>query len=644
MKAQAIKSKNGNFEPNMPQRIKVKNPGKTLGRVLGYLFRRYAVAFVAVLLCIFLSSYSSVQASAMIEKVIDAVTAQLDIIKDGGIADYTNVWQLLIKMAVIFSTGTVALLIYNQSMTIISQKVLHDIRTDMFTKMQRFPVKYFDTHTFGETMSRYTSDTDTLEQLISQSIPQIVNSVTTIIVCLWTMFVMSWQLTLLVLITVALMFFVIKLIGGKSAVFFAAQQRSVGKLNGYIEEMINGQKVVKVFCFEERNKKGFDVVNNELKDNAMNANKYANIFMPIMANLTYVQYVIIAVVGALLASKELLIVGEGSTALGLISAFLLLSRTFTRPINMVSQQFNTVVMALAGAERIFELMDTEPEADNGYVTLVRVVGEGENLVEIDQNEKAGYWAWKHPHGDGTLTYKKLEGDITLDKVDFSYDGIKQVLTDVSVYAKPGQKVALIGKTGAGKTTISNLINRFYDIDDGKIRYDGININKIKKADLRRSLGVVLQEVNLFTGTVMENIRYGNKFATDEEVIAAAKLAHADDFISRLPDGYDTVLTSDGANLSQGQRQLISIARVAVADPPVMILDEATSSIDTRTEKIVQSGMDNLMKGRTVFVIAHRLSTIRNSDCIMVMDGGMIIERGNHEELMEKKGVYYSLNS
>ncbi len=641
MKAQAIKS---GKESGMPTGMKVKNPGKTLGRVLGYVFKRYAFAFVGVFLCIFISSYSSVQASAMIDNVITAVDAQLKVIAGGGTADYSGVMKVLLEMVVIFAVGTVALLIYNQSMVIISQKVLRDIRDDMFTKMQRFPVKYFDTHTFGETMSRYTSDTDTLEQLISQSIPQIVNSLTTIIVCLVMMFVKSWQLTVLVLLTVVLMFVVIKAIGGKSAAFFAAQQRSVGKLNGYIEEMINGQKVVKVFCYEERNKKGFDKVNDELQENATNANKYANIFMPIMMNLTYVQYVIVAVVGALLASSGLLIVGEGSTSLGLIAAFLLLSRTFTRPINMVSQQFNTVVMALAGAERIFELTDTEPEADNGYVTLVRVAEENDEIKELAPSDKAGYWAWKHPHGDGTLTYTRLAGEITLDKVDFSYDGVKQVLTDISIFAKPGQKIALIGKTGAGKTTISNLINRFYDIDDGKIRYDGININKIKKADLRRSLGVVLQDVHLFTDTVMENIRYGNKYATDEEVVAAAKLAHADDFIRRLPDGYNTVLTSDGANLSQGQRQLISIARVAVADPPVMILDEATSSIDTRTEKIVQTGMDNLMKGRTVFVIAHRLSTIRNSDCIMVMEGGKIIERGNHEELMQKKGVYYSLNS
>ena len=641
MKAQAIKS---GKESGMPTGMKVKNPGKTLGRVLGYVFKRYAFAFVGVFLCIFISSYSSVQASAMIDDVITAVDAQLKVIAGGGTADYSGIMKVLLEMVVIFAVGTVALLIYNQSMVIISQKVLRDIRDDMFTKMQRFPVKYFDTHTFGETMSRYTSDTDTLEQLISQSIPQIVNSLTTIIVCLVMMFVKSWQLTVLVLLTVVLMFVVIKAIGGKSAAFFAAQQRSVGKLNGYIEEMINGQKVVKVFCYEERNKNGFDKVNDELKENATNANKYANIFMPIMMNLTYVQYVIVAVVGALLASSGLLIVGDGSTPLGLIAAFLLLSRTFTRPINMVSQQFNTVVMALAGAERIFELTDTEPEADNGYVTLVRVSEENGEIKELAPSDKAGYWAWKHPHGDGTLTYTRLAGEITLDKVDFSYDGVKQVLTDISIFAKPGQKIALIGKTGAGKTTISNLINRFYDIDEGKIRYDGININKIKKADLRRSLGVVLQDVHLFTDTVMENIRYGNKYATDEEVVAAAKLAHADDFIRRLPDGYNTVLTSDGANLSQGQRQLISIARVAVADPPVMILDEATSSIDTRTEKIVQTGMDNLMKGRTVFVIAHRLSTIRNSDCIMVMEGGKIIERGNHEELMQKKGVYYSLNS
>lgn len=626
-----------------------KPPLKTLGRVMGYVLRgKNSVIFIISLICIIASSYASVQSMAMIEDLLIQINMQLESVKLGNVADYSGVVSVIVKMVVIFVIGIVTGFLYNRLNIQLAQGTIRDIRNTMFSKMQYFPVKYFDTHTFGETMSRYTNDVDTMSELISNSIPNIISSTVTIIVCLIEMFIKSWQLTLVVLITVGFMFLVIKGLGAKSALYFIKRQTSLGKVNGYIEEMMSGQKVVKVFCHEEANQKGFDELNQELNVNSTLANQYANIFMPIMANLTYVQYVLIAVVGALLANNNLLIVGDATisysaASIAVISAFLLLSRSFTRPINMVSQQFNAVVMALAGAERIFDLLDTEPELDEGYVTLSKCyVDSNGEIVEGTDGDWDYYW--KHPHGDGTLTYTKLEGHVVLKNVDFSYDGKKQVLYDITVDAKPGTKVALIGKTGAGKTTISNLINRFYDIDDGKIRYDGININKIKKSDLRRSLGVVLQDINLFTDTVMENIRYGNPDATDEEVYAAAKLVHADDFIKRLPDGYNTVLTLDGANLSQGQRQLLSIARVAVANPPAMILDEATSSIDTRTEAIVQSGMDNLMKGRTVFVIAHRLSTIQNADNIMVMDGGKIVEQGNHDELMAKKGMYYALYS
>ena len=621
-------------------RMKVKHPMKTLGRLLGYVFKHYWALFLFVFVCIALSSFASVMANAMIGNIIDAIEKQLKIIAAGGSATYGEITQIVYTVVAIFGVGSVALWVYNRTMVYVSQHILRQIRVDMFDKMQTLPVKYFDTHTFGETMSHFTNDTDTLEQFISNSIPQIINSLATIIICIIVMLIYSWQLTLVVFATIFLMFFVIKNLGGKSAKYSSRQQLGYAQLDGYIEEMLSGQKVVKVFSYEERNMQAFNSINNEYCHNLTNANKYSNIFMPIMANLTYVQYALIAIIGALLYASGNLILREGQGALGLISIFLGMSRTFTRPINMVSQQFNSIVMALAGAERIFDFMDEEPEPDNGYVTLVRGEYDGENFKE-DKNRK---YYWKHPHGDGTVSFVEIKGDITLNQVDFSYDGSKQVLTDITIYAKSGQKIALIGKTGAGKTTISNLINRFYDIDDGKIRYDGININKIKKADLRRSLGVVLQEVNLFTDTVKENIRYGNPEATDEEIYAAAKLSRADEFIKRLPNGYDTVLTSNGANLSQGQRQLISIARVAVANPPVMILDEATSSIDTRTEILTQQGMDNLMKDRTVFVIAHRLSTIKNSDCIMVMDGGKIIERGNHDELMAKQGVYYSMNA
>ena len=621
-----------------------KDPMKTLGRLLRYIFVRYWFIFIVVFVCILLSSFASVQASSMISDITSAIDTQLKVRLDGGVVDYSEIMKIIFTMIAIFAVGTVALFAYNRLMVKIAQGVLRDIRQDMFGKMQSFPVRYFDTHTFGETMSHFTNDTDALEQLISNSIPQIFNSAMTIIFCLVSMFVMSWQLTLVVLITVFAMFFAIKGIGGKSARYFSAQQRSYALFDGYIQEMLQGQKVVKVFCYEENNKNAFDKVNDEYCHNLTQAHKYANIFMPVMANLTYVQYGVIAIVGAVMVATgtlqltENVISGTQQTALGVIVAFLALSRTFTRPINMVSQQFNSIVLALAGAERIFELMDTEPETDNGNVTLVTGKYVGGVFKEGD-----GDYYWKVPTETG-FSFVKTEGDIRLENVNFSYDGVKPVLKNVNVYAHVGQKVALIGKTGAGKTTISNLINRFYDIDDGVIYYDGIDIKNIRKKDLRKTLGVVLQEVNLFTASVKDNIRYGNPAATDEEVYAAARLAQADDFIRRLPEGYDTIITGNGANLSQGQRQLISIARVAVADPPVMILDEATSSIDTRTEELVQKGMDNLMKGRTVFVIAHRLSTIKNSDCIMVMSEGMIIERGNHEELMAKKGVYYNLNS
>ena len=625
-----------------PFRPKSKNPVKTLGRVFKIIFSKHGKLFALAIACILIASLGSVYPSLMLRQIIETIENVI-VGKQSG----ADIASLLIRSVGIFAVIIVSITTYNQLMVVVAQSVLRDIRNDMFKKMQSLPIKYFDTHHFGDTMSHYTNDTDTLEMLISNSIPQIVNSVSTITVCLVYMLISSWQLTLVVLATVFGMFFVIKGVGGKSAKFFIAQQRSIATVNGYVEEMINGQKVVKVFCYEEKNKQGFDKVNDDWCYKATSANRYANIFMPIMGNLTYVQYAIIAIIGGIMAAKGSLITNGVSEMSGfaLVVSFLTISRAFTMPINTVSQQFNSIVMALAGAERIFELMDETPETDDGYVTLTKIkYGEDGKEIECDISDKGALWAWRHPHGDGTLTYTLLKGRVDLLGVDFSYDGQKQVLNDINIYVEPGQKVALIGKTGAGKTTISNLLNRFYDIDDGKIRYDGININKIKKYDLRRSLGVVLQDVNLFTGSVMENIRYGNPLATDDEVRAAAKLAHADDFIERLPQGYDTVLKGDGANLSQGQRQLISIARVAVADPPVMILDEATSSIDTRTEQLVQSGMDNLMKGRTVFVIAHRLSTIRNSDCIMVMDGGKIIERGNHEQLMEKKGVYYSLNT
>jgi ATP-binding cassette subfamily B protein len=605
---------------------------KTIDRLMAYVTGKYKAQFLFVLICILISAAVGVVGSLFLQVLIDdyiePLLAQANPVFDGLL-------RVIIIMGGIYIIGIIAALLYNRLMVNIAQGVLKEIRDEMFSHMQTLPIKYFDTHTHGDIMSYYTNDTDTLRQMITQSIPQMFSSIITIVAVFFAMITTSIHLTILVIITVIVMMRVTKKIGGNSRIYFIKQQSSLANLNGYIEEMINGQKVVKVFCHEEDAKRDFDVLNNELCNNATEANTFANIFMPIMANIGNLQYVLIAIVGGTLAVN-----GIGSLTLGGIAAFLQLSKSFTMPISQISQQLNAVVMALAGAERIFELLDEESEEDDGYVTLVNAKYEGEDLVETKQRTEI--WAWKHPHSDGTITYTRLNGDVRFFDVDFGYDESKTILHNIELFAEPGQKIAFVGATGAGKTTITNLINRFYDIADGKIRYDGININKIKKDDLRHSLGIVLQDTNLFTGTVIENIRYGRLDATDEEVFAAAKLANADGFIRRLPDGYNTMLSGNGGNLSQGQRQLLSIARAAVADPPVMILDEATSSIDTRTEAIVQKGMDSLMKGRTVFVIAHRLSTVKNSDVIMVLENGRIIERGSHEKLIDEKGKYYQL--
>lgn len=608
-----------------------KGAGKSFVRLLSYM-KRYWMQLILVFVCILVSAVAGVAGSTFLQTLIDDYISPMLL---NGSRDFSGLAGALAKLGVLYAAGILGTLFYNRLMVVVAQGILKTIRDEMFSHMQTLPIRFFDTHASGDVMSLYTNDTDTLRQMLAQSIPQIFSSIVTVIAVFVAMVRLSIWLTLFVLAFVALMMLVTRFVGGKSGAFFVKQQNSIGAVNGYIEEMIHGQKVIKVFCHEEQTKADFDKHNNELFQNAAWANSFANILMPIMNNLGYVQYVLLAMLGGALAFH-----GVGGLTLGAIAAFLQLSRSFTMPISQISQQASAIVMALAGAGRIFELLDEEPETDEGYVTLVNAEEQDGVLTETDH--RTGVWAWKHPHGDGTVTYTRMAGDVQFFDVDFGYVPEKIVLHDVSLYAKPGEKVAFVGATGAGKTTITNLINRFYDIADGKIRYDGININKIKKADLRRSLGIVLQDTNLFTGTIRDNIRYGRLDATDEEVAAAAQLANADDFIRRLPDGYDTVIDGDGGSLSQGQCQLLSIARAAVADPPVMILDEATSSIDTRTESIVQAGMDGLMYGRTVFVIAHRLSTIQNADVIMVLQLGHIIERGNHEQLIAEHGKYYQL--
>lgn len=611
-----------------------KNPGKTLICLLSYVWNYYKVECVFVAIGIAVSSLAAVAGNLFIKNLIDDYIMPF---LSANNPSFAPLVRALLVMAGIYYIGTFATFLYARLMVNVTQGTLKRIRDDMFTHMERLPIKYFDTHAHGDIMSCYTNDTDTLRQMISQSIPQMLSSVITIVSTFISMLVLSIPLTLLIIVMIAVMVGAVRKIGSQSGKYFIRQQKDLGVLNGYIEEMMEGQKVVKVFCHEEETKKKFYELNDGLFDSAKNANIYANILMPVMANLGNINYVITLAVGSILAIN-----GVGGLTLGALASFLQLTRSFNMPITQVSQQFNSIIMALAGAERVFDLLDEPVEEDHGYVTLVNAVEEPDGTLK-ESPVRTGIWAWKHPHqADGTITYEKLQGDVVFNGVDFGYTDDKIVLHDIKMYAKPGQKVAFVGATGAGKTTITNLINRFYDIQDGKIRYDGININKIKKPDLRRSLGMVLQDTHLFTGTVADNIRYGKLDATDEEVIAAAKLANAHYFITKLPQGYDTVLSGDGSELSQGERQLLAIARAAIADPPVLILDEATSSIDTRTETIVQSGMDKLMKGRTVFVIAHRLSTIKNSDVIMVLDQGRIIERGDHESLLAEKGRYYQL--
>ena len=611
-----------------------KNPKQTLLRLLSYM-RKYLPVLVIVLVCIFLTSVAQTKGSRSLGTLVDVYI--LPMISSGS-TDFGPIGQFLLKMAAIFAVGILSSFLYNYLMVGISQGTQKAIRDEMFVKMQRLPLRYFDSNTAGNIMSCYTSDVDTLRQMISQAIPQCASSLITLVVVAWNLIDTSWLLFIVMLFTISLIVLTTKYLAGKAGRYFIGQQQSLGAVNGYIEEMINGQRVVKIFNHEDTCKKEFDALNQQLCANAYSAGKFSNVMGPINNNLGYIQYAVLAIAGGMMV-----VFSKGQMlTLGNLMAFMILSRSFNMPISQISNQINSIIMALAGAERIFTLMDQEPEQDQGYVHLVNAeIDDQGNIRETP--ERTGRWAWKHFHkADGTTTYRELKGDIVMEHVDFGYVPEKTVLHDVTLYARPGQKIAFVGATGAGKTTITNLINRFYDIDDGKIRYDDININKICKPDLRRSLGVVLQETNLFTGTVMDNIRYGKLDATDEACIHAAKLANAHDFITRLPDGYNTMLTGNGASLSQGQRQLIAIARAAVADPPVMILDEATSSIDTYTEAQVQAGMDALMKGRTVFVIAHRLSTVRNADCIMVLDHGQIIERGTHDDLIAAKGTYYRL--